>query len=201
MKTFVPTPVYMTKMNTLLRTLFIVMAACMSLTQRSLAIELPLTPGDQVGIQISGIPPEESTQINHLYRISEQGTISLLYLDSVQAAGLKPSQLEAKIVGLYKSKEIYTHPTVNVSIDSGSGTERLVYVSGAVTKPGPVPYRTGLTITKAISSAGGKTAFGRLSRVKLVRSGKAVGVFDLTKAGSAAGDTPLEPEDEIVVPD
>ncbi len=188
-------------MKTILRTLLIAFVVSFGMPRTVSAGELALSPGDQVGIQISGIPPEESTQINHLYRISEQGTLSLLYLDNVKAAGLKPSELESKIVSLYKSKEIYTHPTVNVAIDSGAGTERLVYVSGAVTKPGPVPYRTGLTVGKAISSAGGKTAFGKLSKVKLVRGGKPVGVLNLEKAGSAAGDTPLEPEDEVVVPD
>lgn len=163
--------------------------------------ELPLNPGDQIGIQISGIPPEEVPQISHLYRISEQGSISLLYLNEVRAAGMKPSELERKIESLYIKGDIYTHPTISISIDSGVGTERVIYVSGAVTKPGPVQYRQGMTVAKAVSSAGGKTPFGRLNKVKLVRGGKPVGVLNLEKAGSADGDIPLQPEDEIVVPD
>ena len=162
--------------------------------------EQPLRPGDQIDIQISGVPPEEVTQISHVYRISELGTISLLHLNEVPAAGVKPSELERTIVALYKSKEIYTHPTVSVSVDA-AGFERVVYVSGAVTKPGPVPMRPGLTVSKAIAFAQGKTPFGRLSKVKLVRGGQAVATLNLERAGSPDGDITVEPEDEIVVPD
>ena len=163
--------------------------------------EIPLRPGDQIGIQVSGIPPDEVTQISHNYRVSESGTIRLLHLkEEVSVAGVKPSELERKIASLYISKEIYTHPTVSVSIDA-TGTERVIYVSGAVTKPGQVPMRPGLTVSKAIAFAGGKTTFGKLSKVKLVRGGKPVGTLNLERAGSPDADTLLEPEDEVVVPD
>jgi protein involved in polysaccharide export with SLBB domain len=61
--------------------------------------------------------------------------------------------------------------------------------------------RPGLTVSKAIAFAGGKTAFGRLSKVKLVRGGQVVGTLNLDRAGSPDGDTLLDPEDEVVVPD
>lgn len=162
--------------------------------------EIPLRSGDQIGIKVSGIPPDEVTQISQTYRVSEVGTINLLYLNEVLVAGVKPSELERKIAALYKSKEIYTHPNVSVSIDS-TGSERVIYVSGAVTKPGPVPMRPGLTVSKAIAFAGGKTPFGKLSKVKLVRGGRPVGQLNLERAGSPDADTLLEPEDEVVVPD
>lgn len=162
--------------------------------------ELPLKSGDQIGIQISGIPPEEVQQISHNYRISEQGSISLLYLDEVQASGLKPSELERKIAGLYKSKEIYTHPTISISVDT-TGTERVVTVGGAVQKPGPVAYRSGLNVAAAIDMAGGKTPFGNMKKVKLVRSGKEYGPLDLSKTSNRDNEMLLEPGDRIVVPD
>lgn len=162
--------------------------------------ELPLKSGDQIGIQISGIPPEEVSQISHLYRISEQGSISLLYLDEVQAEGLKPSELERKIASLYKGKEIYSHPTISISVDT-TGTERVVTVGGAVQKPGPVAYRSGLNIAAAIDMAGGKTPFGNMKKVKLVRSGKEYGPLDLSKTGNRENEMLLEPGDRIVVPD
>ena len=162
--------------------------------------ELPLRPGDQIGIQVSGIPPEEVAQISHMYRVSEQGTINLLYLDAVNAAGVKPSELEVKIASLYRSKEIYTHPNVSITIDT-TGTERVAFVSGAVVKPGMVAYRQGLTVAKAISSAGGGTPFAKLSKVELRRGGKLLGLLNLTKASSTDGEIRVEPEDEIVVPD
>jgi len=44
--------------------------------------------------------------------------------------------------------------------------------------------RPGLTVSKAIAFAGGKTAFGKLSKVKLVRGGRPVGTLNLERAGS-----------------
>lgn len=162
--------------------------------------ELPLRIGDQIGIQISGIPPEEVSQISHMYRVSGQGTVNLLYLDDVRAAGVTPSELERTIAQLYKSKEIYTHPNVSITIDT-AGTERVAFVSGAVVKPGMVAYRQGLTVAKAISSAGGGTPFAKLSKVELRRGGKLMGVLNLTKATSSDGEIRVEPDDEIIVPD
>ncbi len=161
--------------------------------------EIALKIGDQISLQISGIPPEEVSQISHNYRVSDQGTISLLYLNEVQASGMKPSELERKIVSLYKGQEIYTHPTVTVNVDT-TGIERVVTVGGAVTKPGPIPYRPGLTAGAALDSAGGATPFGKLRETKLIRSGKEF-VLDLRKAANRDSETAMEPGDRLVVPD
>jgi len=185
------------------RLLLIIVTALTLLRQNGLAqgTELPLGRGDQIGISISGIPPEEMLSIKNNYRISDRGTISLLYLGEVSAAGVKPSDLERKIEGLYKSKEIYTHPTVTISVDTGTIADRVVFVSGEVTKVGPIPFRPGLTASRAISSAGGGTPFGKLSKVKLVRKGQVIGILDLSKGGNADSATQLQPDDELVVPD
>ncbi len=163
--------------------------------------ELPLKSGDQVGITVSGIPPEEMAAIKNNYRVSDRGTISLLYLDEVKAAGLKPSELERSIEQLYKGKQIYTHPSVNVSTDNGGISDRAVFVNGEVTKVGQVPFRPGLTASRAVASAGGGTPFAKLSKTKLIRRGKVIAILDLAKTDKPDGQTLLEPDDEIVVPD
>ena len=163
--------------------------------------ELPLRNGDKIGLQVAGIPPDDAQAINHVYPIDEDGTINVLFINRIKAAGSKPSELARKIEEQFRSKEIYTHPTVTVSVDTTvSGTERLIYVSGEVTKPGPVPYRQGMTVSKAITSSGGPTPFGRMKGVKLKRGGKVLRELNLSKAGSSDGDVLVEPEDEIVVP-
>ena len=154
-----------------------------------------------MGITVSGIPPEEAIQIKNNYRISDKGTISLLYLDEVKAAGLTASELERNIESLYKGKEYYTHPSVNVSIDGGGAPDRVVYVNGEVTKVGQVAYRPGLTASRALASAGGGTAFAKLSKTKLIRNGQVVRILDLSKADKPDGQTLMEPDDELVVPD
>ncbi len=163
--------------------------------------ELALQSGDKIGIQVGGIPPEDALSINHVYPIGENGSISIQYLDSVNAAGVKPSELARKIEGLFRSREIYTHPSVTVTVDAAGGdTARLIYASGEVAKPGPVPYRAGMTVSKVITSAGGPTPFGRMKQVKLKRKGQLIRELNLSKAGSSDGDVLVEPEDEVVVP-
>ena len=162
--------------------------------------ELAIQTGDKIGITIGGIPPEDALSINHIYPVSENGTINIQYLDSVNAAGVKASDLARKIEQLFKSKEIYTHPAVTVTVDTQGGTERLVYAMGEVLKPGPVPYRSGMTVSKVISSAGGPSPFGHMKSVKLKRKGQVLRVLNCAKADNTDGDTLVEPEDEILVP-
>ena len=163
--------------------------------------EQPLAAGDKIGIQVGGIPPEDAQSINHVYPIGEDGSINIQYINRVNAAGVKPSDLARRIEQMFMSGEIYTHPTVTVSVDGAAGgTERLVYASGEVARPNGYPFRPGMTVSKVITTAGGPTAFGRMKAVKLKRKGQIIRELNLSKAGSSDGDMLVEPEDEIVVP-
>lgn len=168
--------------------------------------EIPLKPGDRISITIGGVQPEEVPQISKVYTISDSGTINLLHIQEVRAAGLKPSSLQRAIESAYKSQEIYANPTVNVSIDSTvGGTERQVYVSG-VLQPGSKPFKAGLTAMQAILSGGGPTPYGDLRKTKIIRtnpdgSRKTIPV-DLKKYSSDPSvDVLLQPEDQIIVPE
>ncbi len=185
-----------------MRTLLIALAAMIAFASPQLRAdnqETPIRAGDKIGITIGGIPPEDASSINHLYPVSDSGTIKLLYLDDLNASGMKASELARKIERLYVSKEIYTHPAVTIALDT-TGTERLVYVMGEVLKPGQVAFRDRMTVAKAISAAGGPGPFGHMSRVKLKRKGQVLKVLNLAKADNPDGDVQIEPEDEIVVP-
>ena len=186
-----------------MRTLLIAITAFIAFTStgaRAQNRELPLQAGDKVGLMVGGIPPEDAASINHIYSVQENGTINILFINSITAAGVKPSELARNIEQTFKSREIYTHPSVTVTVDSQGGTERVVYVQGEAAHPGIVSYRSGMTVSKAISTAGGPTPFGHMSRVKLKRHGKVVRELNLAKASSPDGDVLVEPEDEIVVP-
>ena len=132
--------------------------------------ELPLRKGDRITVSVGGIPDNEIQQIRGVYTISDDGTIPLLYIGDVRAVGLKPSSLQRSIEQTYLSQEIYTRPTVVVSIDGGESTAtmRTVMITG-VNKPGAVPYKQGMTISQAIMTAGGPTPFGSMKKVKLIR--------------------------------
>ena len=165
--------------------------------------ELPLKKGDRITVSIGGIPDNEIAQIRNVYTVSDDGTIPLLYIGNVRAVGLKPSSLQKSIEQTYISQEIYTRPSVLVSIDGGESerTMRTVMVSGA-NKPGAVPYRQGMTISQAIMTAGGPTPFGSMKKVKLVRVGRTPTIHNLSGGtGDPAVDIQVQPDDQIIVPE
>jgi polysaccharide export outer membrane protein len=165
--------------------------------------ELPLRKGDRITISIGGIPDNEIQQIRGIYTITDDGTIPLLYIGNVRALGMKPSALQRSIEQNYISQEIYTRPTVVVSIDGGesAATMRTVMITG-VNKPGAVPYKQGMTLSQAIMTAGGPTPFGSMKKVKLIRAGRPATVHNLSSgAGDPGVDVQVQPDDQIIVPE
>jgi polysaccharide biosynthesis/export protein len=183
--------------------LLVLLAALLWLTPFSQAqSEIALRSGDKVTISIGGIPPDEVVQINNVYQIDGNGSISLLHLGSIKAAGVTASSLGTKIMQQYRDREIYTNPNVVVNTEVGQGGGRVIYVDGYVTRPGKVDYRPGLTASNAIAEAGGKTAFGKLGRVRLTRVVDGVTrtfTLDLTQPGNADSQTQLLPSDTLSV--
>ncbi|MBL9184414.1 MAG: polysaccharide export protein [Verrucomicrobiaceae bacterium] len=163
--------------------------------------ELALKANDRVTLSIGGIPDSEVAQIKGIYTVSDAGTINLLYIGEVRAAGLKPSSLQRSIEQTYKDREIYTRPTVTVSIDGDAATARMVYVIGGIKGNGTVPYNAGMTVLKAISAAGGWTAFAKPHKTKLIRNGVATEINLKDISSDPRRDIPLQPEDQIIVPE
>ncbi len=163
--------------------------------------ELALKANDRVTIAIGGIPDSEVAQIRGIYTVSDAGTINLLYIGEVRAAGLKPSTLQRSIEQTYISREIYTRPTVTVSIDGDAATARMVYVISGCNKNGPVPYSPGMTVLKAVGVAGGFTPFARPSRTKLIRNGTTTEINLKDISSDPSRDIKLQPEDQIIVPE
>ena len=163
--------------------------------------ELALKAGDRVTITIAGVPDNEIAQISKVYTVADNGTINMPYIREVRAQGVKPSSLQRAIEQTYVTQEIYTRPTVTVSIDGGDATTRLVYVISGCVKNGPVPYNNGMTLMKAIGVAGGFSPFARPSKAKLIRSGQ-TSEIDLSKySRDPSIDVKLQPEDQIIVPE
>lgn len=165
--------------------------------------ELPLRPADRVTLSIGAIPDNEVAQIRGIYTISDRGTINLLHIGEVRAAGLKPSDLQKTIERTYVDREIYTRPNVLVSIDGGesAATMRSITITG-VQKPGAVPYRQGMTMSQAVMTAGGPTPFGSMKKVKLIRAGRPATIHNLSSGtGDPAVDVQVQPDDQIIVPE
>lgn len=81
-----------------------------------------------------------------------------------------------------------------------------VYVLGQVARPGPfpLPEEGPLTVSKAISTAGGFERFAKQSNVQVMRDGRRLAVIDLRKVlkgQDADKDLVLEPGDTVFVPE
>ncbi|WP_395744009.1 polysaccharide biosynthesis/export family protein [Prosthecobacter sp.] len=188
-------------MNT--RILLSCIAACLCAVATASAQngELALKANDRVTISIGGIPDNEVPQISKVYTISDNGTVNLLHIGEVRAAGLKPSTLQRTIEQTYVAREIYTRPTVTVSTDDSAMTARMVYVISGCAKNGPIPYNTGMTVLKAIGSAGGFSPFAKPSKTKLIRNGTTTEINLKDISADPSRDIKLQPEDQIIVPE
>lgn len=163
--------------------------------------ELALKANDRVTISIGGIPDNEVPQISKVYTISDNGTVNMLHIGEVRAAGLKPSSLQRSIEQTYVAREIYTRPTVTVTTDDSAITARMIYVISGCAKNGPIPYNNGMTILKAVGSAGGFTPFARPSKTKLIRNGVTTEINLKDISADPSRDIKLQPEDQIIVPE
>lgn len=162
------------------------------------AQEVVLRGGQSILLRITGVPQKDQADLNGAYSIADDGTIRLQYIGTVKASGLKPSQLGAAIESTYRSAEIYTKPTVNISINGGDvESQRFVTVLGEVKAPNKVVFTSGMTASDAIAQCGGYTDFGDRRKVKLVRDGQEL-TIDLRKVGSEE-DKELQANDKIVI--
>ena len=186
-------------MNT--RILSCIIAVCALATAHAQNGELALKANDRVTISIGGIPDNEVPQISKVYTISDSGTVNLLHIGEVRATGLKPSTLQRTIEQTYIAREIYTRPTVTVTTDDSASTARMIYVISGCAKNGPIAYNNGMTILKAVGSAGGFTPFAKPSRTKLIRNGVTTEVNLKDISANPSRDIQLQPEDQIIVPE
>ncbi len=107
-----------------------------------------LGSGDQINIRIYDQP-----QLSGIYTVDDSGFIDLPLLGLVQAGGISPDQLAARISAALRAKQLILHPSVAVEVSR----YRPFYILGEVNTPGQYPYRPDMTVLTAISIAGGFT--------------------------------------------
>jgi polysaccharide biosynthesis/export protein VpsN len=129
--------------------------------------------------------------------IDGQGYVNMPNLGKVKIGGLTTGTAQAAIEAGYRSHDIYTNPTIIITMQAQS---RWVNVGGEVKAPQRVPYTPDLTILATINAAGGFSAFADQRKVRLLR-GNEVMVIDIRKVRSNPSlDIPVEPGDRIEVP-
>ncbi len=106
---------------------------------------ISLREGDVVKVSFPGAPSLNTTQ-----QIRRDGKIALPLVGEVNAAGLKPSELERQLLALYSPQLVTKEVTVTVESSSFP-----IFVTGAVIRPGKILSNRPITALEAIMEAGG----------------------------------------------
>ncbi|MGA7963022.1 MAG: polysaccharide biosynthesis/export family protein [Candidatus Acidiferrales bacterium] len=140
--------------------------------------------------------------VSRVVPVRPDGKISLPLLNDVQAGGLTPDQLAAKVTE--ELKKYVTNPQVTVIV-TAINSQR-VYILGEVTRPGAFPLLPGMTVLQALSSAGGFTQFAKVKSifVRRLQDGKESKYLfnykDVIGGKRPEQDILLKAGDTIVVP-
>jgi protein involved in polysaccharide export with SLBB domain len=136
---------------------------------------------------------------NRSYKVAEDGTIKLLYLGRVKAAGLTVRQLEDNIEKLYDPK-YFKNLYIDINVAS-----KTYDIGGEVRSPGIKNLLMRTTILKAIASAGWFTDYAKVSKVTVTRDegGKTV-LYEVDcgkiMKGEAEDAFVIKANDTIIVP-
>lgn len=122
-----------------------------------------LGPGDVIQLRVLG-----ADELNGLYSVQDDGTIRVLLVGSVPAAGLTPDQVQAEIQDRLKTGRFLTQPRVSVAV----ATYRPFYILGEVGSPGGYPYVSGMKVLSAVAAAHGYTYRANEDYVIITRNGQ-----------------------------
>ncbi len=156
-----------------------------------------LNAGDVLQIKFPSAPDMDTVQ-----GIRADGKITILNVGEVKVAGLTPA--EAHDVVLSNSAPQLKVKEVSLSVQSSAF---IVYVTGAVLKPGKLISDRPLTLPQAVIEAGIDTSKSNLKSVKVIRTDStghnAYQLFNLNHFMNGEPWEPfaLKPYDIIVVPE
>jgi len=120
-----------------------------------------LGAGDKLRIEVY-----KDTQLSQSLQVRPDGKITLPLVGDVAAAGRTSMELRDSIVA--SLKDYIKEPVVTVIVVETA--PQVVYISGEVTKPGPVTISGPLTIVQALAMAGGFTDFANRKEILILRN-------------------------------
>ena len=158
-----------------------------------------------------GDPNGASPLAQNRLQVSDSGEVEHPYFGRVMAKGKTHRQLAEEIKKILEKPDgYYYQATVLISLATSGVSRGKVYISGAVSKPGPfdIPVNENMTASKALSAVGVMEDRAAINQIKLIRKGPEgapppepiIINLDDIRRGIAASDRVLEPEDQIIVP-
>ena len=137
--------------------------------------------------------------------VRPDGKISMLLVNDIQAAGLTLEEFRLAVTKA-AAKLFTEEPTVSVVVKQINS--RKVYIQGGVSKPGPYPLNSSLTILQLFAMAGGLSEYADKEHIQVLRTEKGaqraivVNYKDLAKGKNLAkNNIELRVGDTIIVPE
>jgi polysaccharide biosynthesis/export protein len=133
-------------------------------------------------------------------QVRPDGKITLPLIGELQAAGLTPADLQAKIVSALS--EYINKPEVIVSLQSVQSKK--YYITGEVNRPGTFPLVVPVTVLEALTNAGGFREFANTKKIRILRKGSKdplkFNYNDVSKNKNMEQNVQVENGDYIIVP-
>jgi len=130
--------------------------------------------------------------------VRPDGKITLPLAGELQAAGMTPTQLTAKVVDAYS--KYLNRPEVTVSVQQVMS--KRYFITGKISRPGAVPLVTPTTVLDAITMAGGLQDFAKTSKIVIARGKERIkfNYKEVVKGKNLQQNIYLQPGDYIIVP-
>jgi polysaccharide export outer membrane protein len=134
--------------------------------------------------------------------VRPDGRITLPLISDVQASGLTPEQLRARIHE--EASKYIEDPSVTVVVKQINS--RRVFVTGMVGKPGAYPLSNPTTVLQLLSMAGGVSEFADHKKIIVLRNENGTqkamkfNYRDVTRGKNLQQNVLLQPGDTVVVP-
>ena len=124
-----------------------------------------LASGDSISVTVFG---ENDLNIPAT-RIPQSGAISFPLIGSLPIVGKTTQEVERELIQAF-SQGYINNPRLTVTIEA----YRPIFIRGAVSSTGAFSYTEGLTVSQALSLAGGTTRAAKTSGVSLERNGRII---------------------------
>ena len=130
--------------------------------------------------------------------VRPDGKVTLPLAGDIQAAGLTPTQLTAKVVEAYS--KYLNRPEVTVSVQQVQS--KRYFITGKVSRSGATPLVTPTTVLDAITMAGGLVEFAKSSKIIIMRGKERLkfNYKEVVKGKNLQQNIYLQPGDYIIVP-
>ena len=124
------------------------------------------------------------------FQVNVAGEVILPRLGTIHLVSIPADSLQSILINKYR---VYlNNPSIEVSL------LRRISITGAVRNPGVYPVDPTLTVSDALSLAGGAAADGRRDKVEIIRNGSRLSA-DL-RTDAIVANSPIQSGDQLYVP-